>query len=562
MGMTDAKTIPLALDYVYKWEQEKANDLYLTQPLGNGHVKEYTWAEAVNEARKMANYLKSLDLPAKSNIALLSKNCAHWIIADWAIWMAGHVTVPLYPTLNADTVAYILEHSEAKLLFVGKLDDWDEMKGGIPEDLPGVSFELSPEEAKQKFQQWDSALNDVAPMTENTVREPEETATIVYTSGSTGQPKGVMLSFYSMAFAAQGAIESLNISDQDRMLSYLPLAHVMERFVLEMASITIGFKLYFADNLKTFVEDLGRANPTLFLAVPRIWTIFQAGIFAKLPKKKLDRLMRVPLLSGYMKKRILKTLGLANVRYAASGSAPLSQDTIDWYRKLGLELLEGYGMSENFGYSHMSQPGRSCLGYVGEPLPGVDCRISEQGEIQIKTPTMMQGYYKNEAKTKEEFTEDGYLKTGDRGEIDHLKRLKITGRTKEIFKTSKGKYVAPAPIESKLINHEDIEMVCVSGSEYPAPHGLVVLAEVAAKKYQDLSLRHEIEASFKALISEVNATLDPHEHIKFITVVNESWTIENGFLTPTMKMKRDVIEGAYKQKLDEWYGARLQVIWA
>lgn len=560
--MAEVKTIPLALDYVYKWEHEKATDLYLTQPLGNGSVKEFTWAEAVTEARKMASYIKSLDFPAKSKIALLSKNCAHWIIADWAIWMAGHVTVPLYPTLNADTVSYILEHSEAKLAFVGKLDDWDEMKAGIPNSLPAISFDLSPKEAKALYPQWDALLSGVSPMTTNTIRDPEETATIVYTSGSTGRPKGVMISFYSMAFAAQGAVKSLNINDQDRMLSYLPLAHVMERFVVEMASTTVGFKLYFADNLKTFVDDLGRANPTLFLAVPRIWTIFQAGVFAKLPKKKLERLMRVPLLSGFMKKKILKSLGLENVRYAASGSAPLSQDTIDWYRKLGLELLEGYGMSENFGYSHMSQPGRSCLGYVGEPLPGVECRISEQGEIQIKTPTMMQGYFKNEAKTKEELTEDGYLKTGDRGEIDHMKRLKITGRTKEIFKTSKGKYVAPAPIENKLINHEDIEMVCVSGAEFPSPHALVVLSEAATTRYQDTSIRHELELSFKTLISDVNTTLDPHEHIKFITVVNENWSIENGFLTPTMKMKRDVIEAAYQNNLDEWYDARLPVVWA
>ncbi|KZZ10766.1 AMP-binding acetyl-CoA synthetase, partial [Oleiphilus sp. HI0078] len=417
--MNDRK-IPLALEHVYRWEKEKAQDIYLTQPLGNGQVKTYTWQQAVSEARKMANYLKTLNLPAKSHIALLSKNCAQWVMADWAIWMAGHVTVPLYPTLNADTVSYILEHSEAQVLFAGKLDDWDDMKDGIPESLPCISFDLSPEEVQQKYTSWDQIVAKNEALSENTAREADEIATIVYTSGSTGNPKGVMLSFHSMAYAAQGAIASLKVTDQDRMLSYLPLAHVMERFVVEMASISVGFQLFFADKLDTFVADLNRANPTLFLAVPRIWTIFQTGVFAKMPKQKLDRLMKIPLLSGYMKKRVLKTLGLQDVRYAASGSAPLSQDTIAWYQKLGLELLEGYGMSENFGYSHMSQPGRSCLGYVGEPLPGVDCRISEQGEIQIKSPTLMMGYYKDEAKTKAEFTEDGYLKTGDRGEIDEL----------------------------------------------------------------------------------------------------------------------------------------------
>lgn len=558
--MNDRK-IPLALEHVYRWEKEKPNDIYLTQPMGDGSVKTYTWQQAVSEARTMANYLKSLNLPEKSHIALLSKNCAQWLIADWAIWMAGHVTVPLYPTLNAETVSYILEHSEAKLLFAGKLDDWDEMKEGVPDQLPLIAFDLSPEDVKHKAKSWDDVISTNQEMTENTIRDPEEVATIVYTSGSTGNPKGVMLSFYSMAFAAQGAITSLKVSDKDRMLSYLPLAHVMERFVVEMASMAVGFQLFFADKLDTFVADLNRANPTLFLAVPRIWTIFQTGVFAKMPKEKLDRLMSIPLLSTYMKKRVLKTLGLQNVRYAASGSAPLSQDTVAWYRKLGLELLEGYGMSENFGYSHMSQPGRGVLGYVGEPLPGVDCRISEQGEIQIKSPSLMMGYFKDEEKTRQEFTEDGYLKTGDRGEIDALNRLKITGRTKEIFKTSKGKYVAPAPIESKLIGHQDIEMVCVSGAEYPQPHALVVLAENATKKKTCNDFKQALEGSFISLIKEVNATLDPHEHIKFISVVDKEWSIASGHLTPTMKMKRDVIEAEYKPHLDNWYEARKSVVW-
>ena len=174
----------------------------------------------------------------------------------------------------------------------------------------------------------------------------------------------------------------------------------------------------------------------------------------------------------------------------------------------------------------------------------------------------MMGYFKDEEKTKAEFTEDGYLKTGDRGEIDHLQRLKITGRTKEIFKTSKGKYVAPAPIENKIISHPHIEMVCVSGAEYPQPHAVVVLAEASAKKRDEKEFKEFLDGSFKSLIRDVNATLDPHEHIKFVTVVGDEWSIANGYLTPTMKMKRDVIESNYKPQLDTWYETKEKVIWA
>ena len=551
-------TNKLPLDMVYHWEKAKANSVYMTQPIGDGKTVDYTWGRAVDEARRMASYLKSLNLPEKSRIGLISKNCAHWIMTDWAIWMAGHISVPLYPTLNADTVNYILNHAECEVVFVGKLDDWDMMKPGVPESVRCISFPLSP---PNDFETWDDIVAKYPPLEENVQRDADELATIVYTSGSTGKPKGVMLSFYNMAYAAEGGMEVLGVSSEERMLSYLPLAHVFERTFVELASLYAGFHLYFAESLDTFVQDLQRAQPTLFLSVPRLWVKFQHGVLQKLPKKKLDRLLKIPVVNKLIKKKILKGLGLDKVKLAGSGSAPLASDVLDWYRNLGLELLEGYGMSENFAYSHMNKPGRSRTGYVGESAPGVETRISPEGEIQIKSPATMMGYYKDEEKTRETFTEDGFLKTGDKGEIDEMGRLKITGRIKEIFKTSKGKYIAPAPIENRLMSHDAIEMVCVSGANQTQPHALVMLAEESRPKMADEAFRKEIEESFKKLIADVNKTVDPHEQLAFITVMSDEWSIENSFLTPTMKLKRNVVEDAYQEQVDNWYAQRQPVIW-
>ena len=551
-------TNKLPLDMVDHWEKAKANSVYMTQPIGDGKTVDYTWGRAVDEARRMASYLKSLNLPEKSRIGLISKNCAHWIMTDWAIWMAGHISVPLYPTLNADTVNYILNHAECEVVFVGKLDDWNMMKPGVPESVRCISFPLSP---PNDFETWDDIVAKYPPLEENVQRDADELATIVYTSGSTGKPKGVMLSFYNMAYAAEGGMEVLGVSSEERMLSYLPLAHVFERTFVELASLYAGFHLYFAESLDTFVQDLQRAQPTLFLSVPRLWVKFQHGVLQKLPKKKLDRLLKIPVVNKLIKKKILKGLGLDKVKLAGSGSAPLASDVLDWYRNLGLELLEGYGMSENFAYSHMSKPGRSRTGYVGESAPGVETRISPEGEIQIKSPATMMGYYKDEEKTRETFTEDGFLKTGDKGEIDEMGRLKITGRIKEIFKTSKGKYIAPAPIENRLMSHDAIEMVCVSGANQTQPHALVMLAEESRPKMADEAFRKEIEESFKKLIADVNKTVDPHEQLAFITVMSDEWSIENSFLTPTMKLKRNVVEDAYQEQVENWYAQRQPVIW-
>jgi long-subunit acyl-CoA synthetase (AMP-forming) len=553
--MSELRTL---LEDAYKWEKTEPNRIWMTQPIGGGKVETYTWAQGMDQARRMAAHLKSLNLEPGSKIGLISKNCAHFIFADLAIWMAGHVSVALYPTLNADTISYILDHSESKLLFVGKLDGFSEIQKGIPDGMPCISFPLAP---PNDYETWDSIVAKTEPLPGTPNRGLDEPAIIVYTSGSTGRPKGVMHNFRAIAAAAEGGETIFEATPNDRMLSYLPLAHVFERACVETLSLRSGLQLFFAESLDTFVQDLNRAQPTIFVSVPRLWLKFQLGVFQKMPPEKLARLLRIPLLNRVIKKKVLTGLGLQNVRLAASGSAPIPPDLIQWYRDLGLELLEGYGMSEDFAYSHATMPGKSRVGYVGSPMPGVDVKISEEGEILIKSPATMMGYYKQPELTAECYTEDGYFKTGDRGERDEQGRLKITGRVKELFKTSKGKYVAPAPIENLLNNHPEVELCCVTGSGNPQPYALILPAEELRPKLGDPAERQRFESELNALLDSVNGEVEAFERLQFLVVVKDPWAIENGFLTPTMKIKRSKIEDNYGPKNDEWYGAGKRIIW-
>ncbi len=547
---------PLAC--LYHWERTMPDAVHFTQPVGGGRVVEYTWRQILDQVRRMAAYLESLDLPPQSQIALLGKNSAHWIMADWAIWMAGHVTVPLYPTLNAETVRYTLEHSESRLIFVGKLDDWAAMKPGVPADMPVITLPLAP---KTEGESWDDIIARTEPLKGEPDRSLDDLATIVYTSGSTGLPKGVMQSFRGFNIVGTLMKETIQVGPEDRMLSYLPLAHIAERCAVQNQSTYFGFQVFFAESLETFVDDLRRARPTIFFSVPRLWTKFQLAVTDKLPKRKQDILFRIPFVGRKVKRKILAQLGLEHVRFALTGAAPLPPATTAWYRSLGLELLEAYGMSENMAYSHITRLGEARIGYVGHAQVGVECRIGENGEILVKSPAQMAGYFKEPEKTAECYTPDGFFKTGDMGEIDAEGRLRITGRVKELFKTSKGKYVAPVPIENKLAASPRIEAICVGGANQPATFALVLLSEDTRKALTNGLSRDQVAAELSSLVDEVNATLDPHEHLEFVTVIKEPWTIDNGFLTPTMKIKRNVIEKRYEPHVDDWFARRQRVIW-
>lgn len=548
------------LECAFYWESTNSNRVWLTQPMGGGgtNLKTWTWAEAVGEARKMAAYLKSLDLPKGSSIALCSKNCAYWLMADLAIWMADHVSVPIYPVLTADLVQYMLENSDVKLLFVGKLDPvWDEMKKGVRAGLKKVAFPLAPE---NDYTKWDDIIANHAPLEETASCQADETATIIYTSGSTGKPKGAVFSFATMYQCGKGISEYVNSHPDDRQLCYLPLAHVYERMGVQAQSLYVGFPLFFSESIDTFLDDLRRSRPTIFGSVPRLWLKFQHGVFEKVPPEKLDLFLKIPILNLIIKKKILSHLGLDQVRLAISGSAPIAKEVIEWYRRLGLELLEGYAMTENFSYSHLSRPGMVRSGYVGNTVLGVEHRISEEGEILVKSPGNMKGYLNMPEETESAFTADGFLRTGDLGEIDEMGRLKITGRIKELFKTSKGKHVAPAPIENKLSNHPLVENCYVTEVGYYQPHGVVMLCNEGRKKTSK-SYRQSLEIQMEELLNSVNKTLPPFERLAFLAIVDDIWSAENGFLTPTLKIKRRVLDATYSPLAEKWYAINKPVVW-
>ena len=554
----------LILDYVYQHEKERAQQVYLTQPLGGGRVADYTWAQTLDQARRMATHLQSLGFAPGARIGILSKNCAHFFMTELAIWMAGYTTVAIFPTESAQTIRFVLEHSEASLLFVGKLDTWPDQEPGVPAGMPRIAFPLAPATA---YETWDAITARSAPMEGQPHRAGTDLAMLIYTSGSTGQPKGVMHSFERITAACEGIVggmdDSLGAGRIHRMLSYLPLPHVFERAFVECMSFLSGrLHVFFAESLDTFAADLQRARPTVFLSVPRLWLKFQQAVFSKMPERKLSLLLRIPILNKIVARKILVGLGLDQAELAGSGSAPLPADLIRWYRSLGLNLIEGYAMTEDFAYSHSATAEFNEAGYVGVPYAGVQARISPEGEILIKSPGQLVGYYKRPDLDAESFTEDGYFRTGDLGSQLPDGQLKITGRMKELFKTSKGKYVAPAPIENMINNHAMVEISLVGGSSHEAAFAMVVLAEDLRPRQKDAAVRAEVQSALTTLLAEVNSQLSDYERLKFLVVAEQPWQIENGMLTPTMKIKRANIEKAIEPKLDAWYAANQPVQWA
>jgi long-chain acyl-CoA synthetase len=552
----------LPLQRLFHCERTLSAHVIMTQPFDGGQVRDLTWGEVADQARRVATFLQAQGWPEGACIAILGKNSAEWLVADFAIWMAGFVSVPLYPMQSADNVRHALRHSGAVACFIGKLDETTLLQG-VDASVLTIALPLAPASviANSTFS-WPDVLAQHAPLQGEPVRPGDDLATIIYTSGTTGQAKGVMHSFETLTAISMATKAVINMPPGGRLLSYLPLAHIMERSSLEIGMLHLpDGRVYFAESLTTFADDLRRARPTTFVSVPRLWQKLQQGVLQQVPQHKLSRLLKVPLLNGMVRRKILRGLGLDQALYCVSGSAPLSLEVIHWFAALGLPIAEGYGMTEVANASHIGRPGDLHFGTVGPPVGGVEQRIDPAtDEVQLLSPGATLGYYREPQLTQELFTKDGWLHTGDTGAIDSHNCLRIVGRIKDNFKSSKGKYVAPAPIEHKLSQHAAVETCMVIGGNLPQPIAVVVLSDVARASLP--AARAQLGADFAAHLLRVNAGLDPHERLDCIVLTAIPWTVESGMLTPTMKARRPKIEASYAASVAAWSSAGTPVVWA
>ncbi|WP_273859758.1 AMP-binding protein [Photobacterium sp. GSS17] len=547
-------TQPLPTDMILKWAEERPNDVYLRQIMNRQFV-DFTYAEVADKALRLVSALRAQGFMPGDRIALMSKNCAEWFITDLALMLGSYISVPVFPTAGADTIEHCLTHSESKAILIGKLDNSQAIESVMAKypDLLSIAFNY-PSAPKCHFD-FNDFINEHAPSEERPEHQQDDIMSIVYTSGTSGLPKGAMLSYGGFAWSAQRLIDHIGMQDGERLFSYLPLAHITERVYIFGSSVMAGIQVAFPESLDTFIDDVKMYRPTLFISVPRLWTLFQQRILEKLPQSKLNILLKIPFISGVIKRKLAQGLGLDKARVLGCGSAPVSPALLRWYETIGLNITEAWGMTESFAYSTLNYPFRSDkIGTVGNAGPGIELKISADEEIMVRGNGLFTGYYKNEEASQAMFDHEGWLHTGDIGAIDEEGYLTIQGRKNDTFKTAKGKFVSPVPIEKRIFEIASIEMMCLVGSGMPAPILLAVPHD-----FPNFD-RQRYEKTAQRVIETINKELESHAKIKGVLMIKEPWSVENGFLTPTLKIKRHLLEKKYhnigagwpKDRLIQW----------
>jgi len=545
----------------YEFEKKHKNKPFLRQPFGD-KWEEYTWGETGQMARKLASGLKTLGLKPNSHIGLISKNCREWVIADLAIMMAGYISVPFFATLTGKELENLLKFGDVDALFVGKIEHWNEIKSYIPKQIPIIGFPTYKGHSNiDRGHSWFDFINKFKPLTNPHVPKLKDTWTIIFTSGTTGNPKGVVLSYRANEATELISLNTnplkIDYDGNNHFFSYLPMNHIAERIVVEFTAFRFGGTISFVETLDTFGANLASVQPTVFFAVPRIWTKFQMGILSKFSQKKLDFFLSIPIVNSLLKKALTKKLGLSKARAKVSGAAPMLTDQREWFRKLEINIVNGYGMTENCAISN--QLGDNIWdrpGSVGIPQEGVSIKIdSKNDEIMMKGTFLMEGYYKDPKATKLTLV-DGWLYTGDQGYIDKDGFLYITGRVKDNFKTSKGKFIEPLTLEYYFGKYNEFEQICIVGLGNPQPILLVFLSEIG------LNMDKEIfKKKFSEELININSKLEPYKKISTIVIVNEAWTTENGLVTPTLKVKRPMIDKKYSVNYMKWHESPGSIIW-
>lgn len=547
------------LEIFYERVKLHPNKVYLRQPYGS-QWREYTWKDISQMAQKLVSALRDMELVPGDHVGILSKNCHEWIVADLAILMGGYVSVPFYPTLPANELREVIELSHIKALFVGKLETWETQRSGVPSGIRTISMPYYHGNSKVKCEfSWETLMDSCEPAEQLHIPKPDEVFTLIYTSGTTGTPKGVMLDYQAsnliMKHEREKPVYGIYQNVGERIISYLPLNHIAERVLSEAMPIVSGGTVSFSESLDHFGKNLQSVQPTLFFAVPRIWTKFQQAILTKMSQRKLDLLLKTPVISSLIKKKIKTGMGLNECRCAVSGAAPMSAALIRWFAKLDINIQEVYGATELCGGVTFNALDDIAPGTVGRPLPGVELKLAPTDEVLIKAPWVMRGYYEAESKTAE-VLEGGYYHTGDTGKYDDSGRLIITGRIKDTFKTAKGKFVLPVPIENSLARNFLIEQVMVTGMGLAQPFALICLSESASNQTRD-----DIAASLGESLTELNKELDNHERLSHFVIFREPWQEDSGFYTPTLKLKRHIIDQHYKPHYETWTESKVRIVW-
>lgn len=553
------KKYPTLVDKLYELRSTIPNEIFLRQPYGDVW-KEFTYDEVMIDALRMVTALKSAGLKKKDKIGIYSKNYYRWIVAELAIMLGGFVSVPFYASLGGNDLKEVIDLSGIKLLFVGKIDSWEKAKNGIPENMPIVRFAQDKEKTKiDSGIDWDDFIEDKNPDAENFRPDLDDLWAIFYTSGTTGTPKGAVVTYRAPAnlmMDQDSVYNSFNFKSpgKNTFLSYMPLNHIAEQILIITCGLYNEGQISFVESLYTFAKNLADVKPSVFLAVPNIWTKLQKGIMAKTPR--LDAMLRIPKVAEEVKKKIRMSIGLDNTKLIISGASAMAPSTVEWFQKIGIYIQETYGMTEAMGIVIIQPMDDIRIGMSGKRLEEGQIRVdSDTEEILVKNSWMFTEYYNEPELTKSVFTTDGYYKTGDTGELDSDGYLRVKGRVKDTFKTTKGKFIVPVPIENFFADSDFIEQICVVGQGLPQPIGLVQLSEIT----KNISIE-EIKEGLGNMLDIVNDKLNMHEKINKLLVISEKWSLENGFLTPTNKIKRNVIHDTYQSMFENWYSEKGKVI--
>jgi len=563
------------------------------QAMVAGRWQPTTWRTYADQIRTAARALLALGFPRGGKVAILGFNRPEWVILDHAAMMAGGAAAGIYTTCSAEEVQYIVHHSEALVVLVEDAAQLAKIKARR-DQLPLLSKIVMMRGASATGDDvltWDDFLAMAEGVAESTLDaridmiEQADLATLIYTSGTTGPPKGVMLSHHNLAWTAKTLISVGGGRETDVSLSYLPLSHIAEQMATLHMPASAGSTVYFAESLEKIPDNLKDCRPAVFFGVPRIWEKFHAVLAGKLSeltgaKKKLvawarkvcgevhahrDRGARVPRMLDLQYKlaqrlvitKLKTALGFDRAITLISGAAPIAPDVLTFFASIDLPIREIYGQSEDTGPTSFNLPGRTKIGSVGPPLPGLECKIADDGEILVRGPNVFLGYYKEPEATEASLTSDGWLCSGDLGAFDKDGFLSITGRKKEIIITAGGKNVAPKNIEAALKESSLIGEAVVIGDRKKFLTVLLTLDETAARKVVsgdvDLVSAPAIRAAIQAHVDKVNEALARVEQVKKFTILPRPFGIETGELTPTMKIKRKVVAQMYEREIDAMY---------